>query len=276
MAIVSRCVVANCRSRLVKEAHWRAIVAGLPVVLLCMMPSASWAQDLPADVLLIGDSITFGAIFVPDGGPGFEALLPDLLTGDFRVINAGSSGASSQDSFDLDQPVLCRGHGWVYAELFETVVAPHLPVSIATILLGTNDAKGYDEPERVLAVDYARAIDELIAELFDRGVGEVVVMTPAQIKGSPAATIRASEYRDYLLEKCSSHEEIHCGPDLYVELDTGLHFADSDVHPNSLGHQVIASELADSVLAIPLPEPQRQGVIVLGTLCLISFRRKEL
>ncbi len=218
MATTTPCGAAGLRLGSAQNPSWRVFVAGLLAALLCAMAAASRAETLPVDVLLVGDSITFGGFFVGDGGDGFEALLPDLLSEDFRVINAGCGGASSRDWFDVNEPVISRDHGWVDADVFETVVAPHLPVTIASILIGTNDAKGFDEPSPTLPIDYASAMDELIAELFDRGVDEIILMTPPRFQNDFPATVRVSEYRDYLLEKCSSHEEIHCGPDLYQDL----------------------------------------------------------
>jgi lysophospholipase L1-like esterase len=222
----------------------RVTIRGLS--LLVALGVASPAMAAPIRVLLIGDSITRGRVSGPEG-PAYAELLPSLLGEGYEVTNIGTGGASS-----LDWTLSCPGTPW---NLFPTLAVPNLPSEVVSILLGTNDAIAFYEPEPVSVELYRLAIEEIVENLFAEGAGIVILMTPPDHIGSdPTSRDRLIGYREEILLICSQIPGVVCGPDLFTSLDLDLHFEDGDTHPNAQGHLVIANSLSETVVAIPEPE----------------------
>jgi len=213
---------------------------GIPVV-----STIATLEVRPIRVLLLGNSITRGRVRPAYSGRAFAEVLPELLGEDYEVVNIGVGGASSLD-WTLTTPSYLTPGGWIPEGLFEYFAVPELPADIVVILLGTNDATGYFEPEPVPPREYRSAIEEIIANLFDQGAGDIILLTPPQI-ANWGALVRLAAYGDYIIDICSDTENVHLGADLFDLLSLSLHFNDN-VHPNGEGHEEIAYALYEAIL----------------------------
>jgi len=166
---------------------------------------------------------------------------------DYEVVNIGVGGASSLD-WTLSTPSYLTPGGWIPEPLFDYFAVPELPADIVTILLGTNDATGFFEPEPVPPQEYKSAIEEIIANLFDQGAGDIILMTPPEI-ANWGALVRLAAYGEHIVDICLADEDVHLGPDLFDLLSLGLHF-DNNVHPNGEGHAEIAYASYEAILEL--------------------------
>ena len=244
----------------------------LLLAVVALPASATAARRATFDVLLVGDSHTYGATFVADGGDDFAELLALQLGEDFDIRNAGCAGSSSVDWVATNTNHLCR-QGWEWQDLFGNVARPLLPAHLATVLLGTNDAIGYGEPEPVAADAYAGHIDALIEALIAEGLADVVLMIPPLIPHGPIASERLARYRERLIERCTSDPIVHCGPDLQELLDPVAHFETGDLHLNGAGHAVVAQELTRTIGTIAAPEPTHALSHAIGVVMLAAIHR---
>jgi lysophospholipase L1-like esterase len=243
------------------------------LLLLVALVAASPAAAAPIRVLLIGDSITYGTGFVSGGaGPPYAELLASLLDGGYEVNNAGCGGASSLD-WTLSLPgFACGGVGVLPDGLFVERALPHLPTEIASVMLGTNDAVGFFEPNPVSVEAYRYALDEIVTNLFAAGAGTAILMTPPDhIWPDSAVRARLLGYREQVLDICSETSGVVCGPDVFTLLDPELHFEGDNVHPNASGHAIIAQSLYETITTIP--EPSTALLVVCGLVVLAVKRR---
>jgi len=226
------------------------ILRWLPILAVALA-TAPEAAEGSQHVLLIGDSITWGMVS-GEPGPPYAEVLAELLGPGYEVIDAGCGGATSLD-WTLSQPdVICGGVGVLEGGLYEERARPYLPVDIATVLLGTNDAVGFFEPVPIEVPVYAAAMNEIVWNLLaDRARWVILMTAPDHDWADPAAVARLAGYRDEIRALCASHPRVVCGPDLYELLDLELDFAPGDVHPNATGHARIASELARTITTGP-------------------------
>jgi lysophospholipase L1-like esterase len=202
-------------------------------------------EPMLARVLLIGDSITQGAV---SGTPGFPyaEIVGIQLGPDFEVTNLGCGGASSFD-WRPDTGVTICGGLWI--NLWAERVLPNLPAEMATIMLGTNDATGFFEPAPLTGDSYIANIGAIVDGLQAAGVPQVVLMTPpARCTTAPQAVRdRLADYRLRIFTMCLTKPGVVCGPDVYKLLDPVADFASCDVHPNAQGHSKLGNALADDV-----------------------------
>lgn len=212
--------------------------------------AAASAEAEVRRVVLIGDSITYGVV-AGEGGPPYAALLAERLGPAYEVVNAGCGGATSLD-WTISRPSpICGGVGVLEEGLYEAQARPHLPADVATVLLGTNDAVGYLEPEPVGVEAYRAALNEIIWNLLLDGVDTVVLMTaPDRRWADPDVAARLGGYRERILAHCGEDPRVVCGPDLHRALDVHAHFEPGNVHPNAAGHHVIADALVDDIRAV--------------------------
>lgn len=243
----------------------------LPLLLLgILLPRAALA--LPSSVVLVGDSITHG--IVSGGGTPYAPLLADALGGDFAVANLGCGGASSLDWTLSRGGAICGGEPFQIPNLYQARARAQLPAEIVTILLGTNDALGFFEPEVVSAQAYSDAISEIVDHLLADGAEQVMLMTPPQNFQSLSAQFNLAAYRLEILALCGTDPAVLCGPDLFSLLGAA-DFATGNLHPNAAGHQKIADALTPAILAaLAIPEPAPSALLAAGCAILGLARRR--
>ena len=104
------------------------------------------ASATPLRIVALGDSITQGASSEPDGSPGWVELLP------YDVHNVARGGTSSLD--------------WGSGPYFDAFALPALPADLVLVMLGTNDAVGFNELAPVTVEQYRAAGVELPHQLL--------------------------------------------------------------------------------------------------------------
>lgn len=209
---------------------------------LCLLGAAAVgllsAAPGPPHVLLVGDSITAGAVSGPSpellsgaNGPGYVELLVADLGADARVSNHALGST--------------RTTAWVaYLEGGGSRASGE----VAVVLLGTNDALVW--PERPPTARTAfRANIRAIASGYARVFGTVMLLSPPPAPAenehaSPEWTARLAAYCDEIRAACAELERVVCGPDLFTLLDPRADFDRGDIHPNAAGHAKIAAALA--------------------------------
>lgn len=231
----------------------RRATAWLELTALALVVGLACAER-PTRVVLVGDSITAGMSSEPKG-PGYAELLPGLLGPGFEIVNVGCGGASTLD-WQPDAPAaFCPSVGRT-VRFYETRARPALPADVATILLGTNDARGALEPEPVEPEAYRDALRALAEALHADGARVVVLIAPPfSMKGR----VRLAGYRPQIRALCEEHPFLRCGPDLAELLDPTTDFEPNDVHPNASGHAKIAAALAESLRSLNAPRRAPRG-----------------
>lgn len=206
-------------------------------------------------VLLIGDSITAGMVSAPTGPP-YATLLGELLGPHFELVNLGCGGTSSLDWTRSRGAVLCGGE-YAVPNLYDKLVKSALPADLVTVLLGTNDALGIRESQRVPVEDYEAALRELCSNLLADGAARVMLLGPPFVVHSVPAMMRIMQYGDALRRVCDEMDRVICGPDVRFLLDA-KDFANGNIHPNANGHRKIAEALAEAIRAL-YAEPREES-----------------
>jgi len=253
-----------------------SIVAALGggLLVLSLYPRDLETSPLQGDrirVLLIGDSHSAtGDEYVSgkEAGQSYRSYADQLaldLAASHTLINIGCPGSSLLDWTRDSQFTPCVPADRVVEGLFPTLAQPALPVAIVVVLLGTNDASGWYEPDAegaavrvgvpVTGEAYAAGLDALLGALRLGGAETIVLMTPPDRTaiGRDGDRERLLDYRETILDLCTHSEDLVCGPDLFTLLDAELDFAGIQLHFNARGHARIASALGEALLAIPEP-----------------------
>jgi lysophospholipase L1-like esterase len=243
---------------------------------------------------MLGDSITNS-----DRETSFDyypRIIEEWLGDDYLVIERGCGGTTSLQWIPTasEEGIVgtCNGYLWF---LYDTFAYPNTPAEIATVLLGTNDAIQGDYPTLTPA-EYRANIEDITLQLLEDDVDTVILMTPPMLPDAIplAGRIAVSNYRNQVLDLCSSIENVVCGPDLFALLNKTTHFPllegsedERDLHPNAAGHLVIAHHLFNTIVSLPeatqeaviaVPEPDiawMQGFGFLGVLGLQCFRSRR-
>lgn len=246
------------------------LLAEVLAVLLVAVPSVSVAQPRHT-VVLLGDSITLGVVSEPVGPP-YADLVAEWLGEDYGVVRIGCGGAQTNDWLpSTSHLAFCAGEVPL-PNFYYSLAFPLLPADVVTILLGTNDALGFDLtwPVPVPVEEFVANMDELIGALLADGAQHVILLTAPRFFGGDEATqARLADYANAIPVFCDDIS-VHCGPDLHALLDLE-DFAENDIHPNASGHAKIAEELVDRIVMV-VPEPSANalalttllGVAVLG------------
>lgn len=236
---------------------------------LALFASPGAALAAPFTLVLLGDSITAGQVSAP-AGPSYAELLVDSLGPDFEVTNIGCGGASSLDWRPSPGGVLC-GPGFALPNLYEGRALPALPADLVTVLLGTNDALGFQETQPVPIATYRAAIAELVAQLLLDGASQVMLLTPPPNFRSLFPHSRVIGYRAEILALCGvPGDAILCGPDVFALL--GPEDFGNSIHPNGPGNAKIAAALHDAVTGV-VPEPGSAPLALVGLTWLAGARR---
>ena len=249
------------------------------------------AHGEPIRVLVIGDSLsTTGDRYISGDRTGkafAEQLELDLGDG-YEFINVACPGTTAI-AWSLSNPSgLCAPHPWhTFSNgILRDRALSQLPVDIATVLLGTNDAVRRKNSGYVTAEAYGEAIDEIVHALLDGGAGNVVLMTPPDVD-NPDAHRRILAYREKILSRCGSSRRVTCGPDFFTLLDPDTDFAtgdnplrpgqnpsDRDIHPNARGHARMAKALGETLRQIDAGDRRIDPLVpiaVLFALALLLF-----
>ncbi len=221
-------------------------------IALCasLLPAYACEQK-PVRVLLVGDSITVG-VTSGEAGLSFAQRIEEHFGSEVELVNRACGGASATD-WTLSQPGTdCGLWGQKPPGLFEALAMPELPADFAILLLGTNDAVGYNEPEPVRAGVYGRSLAEVTQNLLSAGAGKVILIAPPHVPHVPKPNWRGAEqrlrnYGRQVRRICSANPRVVCGPDLFDLLDVREHFESQNLHPNRSGHEVIATALAGTL-----------------------------
>lgn len=209
-------------------------------------PVVSAEVVAPRRVVLLGDSITEGQLSGVGGTP-YGELVRDGLGDTWDVHGIGCGGASSLDWTLPFGNAICGGQLWS-PTVYEARALPLLPADVVTVMLGTNDATGFFEPSPTDPVDYRQAMDAIVANLLADGAGTVMLLPPPpQCPGASMDLVM--QYRDEVLDLCTTTAGVVCGPDVTTLLGPA-DFDGCDVHPDASGHEAIADALVDALQAL--------------------------
>jgi lysophospholipase L1-like esterase len=202
-------------------------------------------------LLFIGDSITDCGRTRPysEGatniGTGYVSYVEALIGATYperkiRIVNTGNSGNTVRDlaaRWDVD--VLEQKPDWL------------------SIMIGTNDVwRQFDTPRNtdghVLPDAYAKTLDMLVAKTLPTVKG-MILMTPFYIESikTDAMRTRMDEYGAIVKATAAKHNTIfvdtQAGFDAYTAHLYSASMAWDRVHPNSMGHMIIAKAFLKAV-----------------------------
>lgn len=254
-----------------RDARTIQFISIAALVLLLSHSSAGSPGDA-VRVLVIGDSLsTQGGRYVigAESGNSFADQLEIDLDDGFEFINIACPGSSAIDWSIRTPGALCPPFPWYEFPngLFKERALPELPVDIALVLLGTNDAAGILEPQSVEPDAYDEAIAEIVDALLAGGVKQVILSTPPDVKKSWTHR-RLQAYREKILDRCKLPGQPVCGPDFFSLLDLETDFENRNIHPNARGHARMAKALRESILAVSPHSNDRTYVVAAGLIAL--------
>ena len=246
------------------------------------------ARGEPVRVLVIGDSLsTTGDRYISGDrtGNAFTEQLELDLGDSYEFINVACPGTTAI-AWSLSNPgALCApppGDTGSNGILRDRALS-QLPVDIATVLLGTNDAVRRKDSGYVTAEEYGEAIDEIVDALLDGGTGSVVLMTPPDVD-NPNAHLRILAYREQILSRCGSSKRLICGPDFFTLLDLDADFATGDdplrpgydpshrdIHPNARGHARMAKALGETLRRIDTADRRFDSLVPIAALVALAL-----
>lgn len=208
----------------------------------------------PHDTLVfIGDSVTDVGRGQPVGsGYGFGLgygypLLVNARLGlerpdeDFEILNVGTSGHTTRD----------------LAERWERDVLAHKP-QVVSILIGINDVwRNFDNPGRLDQIsleEYEQNLKSLLDQTLPH-VRAILLLTPFFMELHTDDPMRkmTDQYADVCRKLAKDDERIYLVDTQYAfdDLLANRHYmtlASDRVHPNTMGHLLIADMFADTIL----------------------------
>jgi lysophospholipase L1-like esterase len=217
-----------------------AVVAGgilaLGLAIACGRP--------PPRVLLIGDSITAGSVSEPKG-PAYPERLAAEFGEALEIVVAACDATTTRDWLPEGGSRAC-GQQVVRPDLYTGLVIPALPVDVAVLLLGSNDAHGYREREPISVEEYGTNLRAIADALLSGGAERVVLMSAPPTYHRVKRYRRLMSLRAQVSQICGDVERIDCGPNLF-DLLAPEDFAPENLHPNGEGHVKIAQALAETL-----------------------------
>jgi acyl-CoA thioesterase I len=230
-------------------------------MLTAWMTQAPGARATPSDVACIGDSITAG-VGASTPSKDWVSDLGTLLGPGVTVANYGASGTTMMK---VSNSSYWSTGDLAMVEAFVTDAGASTNVAVI-IMLGTNDSKdvpdgGVDNwnstaPMRY-AADYNSMIDALLA-LTPKPQVFLALPPPAFANGySIDGTVIANQIVPIVLGIAAQRQlpviDVHSA----LAGMSGL-FPDG-VHPNDMGHMVIATTMKDGLLSPKIPPPPGDG-----------------
>ncbi len=217
---------------------------------LWLCAHASSARAALPRVLLVGDSITFGWVAPYSADPHKESFAVRLradLRSELKIINGGCPGATTSDWRPDAPPRRYTAEAFVP---YQRHVPRNMPVQLAVVMLGTNDAwAGYRTGGPVPVPRYKEEIERLVANLLRDGAEAILLTTtPPAPTGLPEnfGTLLQG-YASVIADLCKTTKDVSCGPDVHELLDPVSDLNPKDIHPNAKGHAAIAAALAASI-----------------------------
>lgn len=208
----------------------------LKLVLIISFLSLNTSQALAITILCLGDSLTEGYGVKPD--EAWPALIEAELKkkyADIKVVNAGISGATTASG-----PSRIKWHLKNIAKN---------PIDVVILALGANDAL------RGLSVDVAR---KNLLETIDLAQKANIKVVLAGMRAPPNLGSTYIKHFDAMYPSIAKEKDLKLVPFLLkgVAADKKLNQSDG-IHPNALGHKVIAKLMVDSLTEFKLFEVEK-------------------
>lgn len=213
----------NCSRR----SSWWALVAACAFPLVGCQETSSWsAIPAGAQVLALGDSITFGTGASP--GEDWPRLLADR-TG-WHIVNAGVPGDTAQNARSRIGPLLSE----------------HRP-ALVIIELGGNDFLRRRAPALV-----KEDLRDLVRQAKAHGAQVVLVGVPAP---SLVAAVASSLSDASLYSELAQEEGVVFVADVLSEVLSESELRADPIHPNARGYQQFAEGLYQRLKALGVVAP---------------------
>ena len=205
-------------------------------------------------ILCFGDSNTNGCN--PDGGERwpFDIRWPGVLQkelgSEFHVIEEGMGGRTTV----FDDPYYPGRRGLTALPM---ILETHYPISLAIIMLGTNDCKScYSATPLAIAKGAARIAETILGYDYPQWccIPEVLLISPIHVGPDAASS------GDILFDYASSEKSKELAAVFKAEAERlDVHFLDAslyaepgadDIHLDADGHRKLAVAIADKVRTI--------------------------
>jgi lysophospholipase L1-like esterase len=220
-------------------------LGGLAAAVLLGVGAATALWSTRTKVAVFGDSHVKGVQSKPHG-PSFVEVLRKELGPRYEVVAAGCPGSSAHD-WTRDGP----GFHCAILNAYPDVGQPHLPAEIVVILLGTNDASGFNEERPLTPQVYAQAMQKLVRRLQRDGGQRILLLgPPPNPVANKLSAQRRLHYSEALTELAEQEPHGDMGPNLQEFIDLKEHFGGRKVHMNAVGHRLIGERLAPAVRAL--------------------------
>lgn len=182
-------------------------------VLICLLPSLAWGE---ARVLVLGDSNTWGS---NASGPRHTAAhrwgaVMGLGLEGAVVIEEGRVGRRT----DLGAGRPLNNIGRSVKTPLPLVVAQHLPLDLALVMLGTNDLQAGQHRE---AATIARSAFSLARIILAGGVEQVLVVVPPPLKNPQQGQLA------YLFGQAEARSQDLAAAYAHVSQQTGIPYFDA-------------------------------------------------
>ena len=203
-------------------------------------------------LVMIGDSITDAGRAQPAGeglfgalGAGYVSLVDAILGAvrpdlELRIVNQGTSGNTVRDlAARWQRDVLDRNPDWL------------------SIMIGINDVwRQFDSPRQpeihVLLDEYQETLDRLVEQTLPR-LQSLVLMTPFYIEPNRSDAMRAqmdrygAAVKEIAQRRGTLFVDVQAAFDRVLEHYYPASLAWDRVHPNQVGHMVIARAFLDGI-----------------------------
>jgi lysophospholipase L1-like esterase len=203
-------------------------------------------------VLCYGDSLTHGSDHQNQKSTRFPinirwtGILQNELGMDYEIIEEGLSGRTT----DLDDPKKPGRNGLTY---YQSCISSHLPLNLIVLLLGLNDLKNRFQktPHQIAQslLSYFTATKNVYLDK-ELPIPTILLLSPPLIIQKNVPTDYDISDGNTKSKQLSSEYEIIAKDQkaLYFDLATlDLPLSADGLHPNSEGHKIIGSKIAELI-----------------------------